>query len=725
MMQTIARNFLFAGLVFIFSVADGATPSTSCRECHPSEYVLWASSHHGLAERAVSAQWDRAAFAPERMFKAGSQTNETRLKDGECQIVTLGFKTNVEAYAVERVIGVEPVRQFLTATAGGRWQTQEVSYAPKVNQWFDVYGDEDRRPGEWGHWTGRGMNWNSMCADCHNTGLRKNYDEATDSYHTTMEEMTVSCGACHVGLAEHIAWQKDHPGGKVKDPTLSHPTPIRALGTCGSCHARREIITGNFMPGDSLFDHYQLQIPGDGGDWYADGQVHSEDYEFASFLGSKMHERGITCLDCHNPHSAKVLLPGNDLCMRCHSGAFTNAPVINPVQHSHHLAENNGNLCIGCHMPVTVYMQRHPRHDHGFTIPDPLLTKELNIPNACNRCHADKSVEWAINSTDQWYGQKMNRPTRERARWIAAAQRGDKSGKAPLTAILFSGQESPYWRAVAANLLWQWADDGEVRATLLRTLQDNDPLVREQAIKSLESRSNDSDTHVAAALQPMLNDAARSVRVAAAWVLRTSLDARSQAGKELEAMLDFNADQPVGQYRKAMFNLDRGDSAKALTHLRTAETWDPFSPPIRMETADLLSQLGRTNESLHELQTLCQQNPNSANFQFKLGLALANARQFEAAVETLTRVVRLDAGHIQGWFNLGLALSAFGQIDDSLAALDRAAVLAPNDPQIPYARANILFRSKRYDEARISAQKTLVLDPDFQPAHDLLQRLLP
>ena len=39
-------------------------------------------------------------------------------------------------------------------------------------------------------------------------------------------------------------------------------------------------------------------------------------------------------------------------------------------------------------------MARDPRHDHGFTIPDPLLTKELGIPNACNRCHADKTVDW-------------------------------------------------------------------------------------------------------------------------------------------------------------------------------------------------------------------------------------------------------------------------------------------------------------------------------------------
>jgi hypothetical protein len=141
-------------------------------------------------------------------------------------------------------------------------------------------------------------------------------------------------------------------------------------------------MTGNFSPGQSFFDEYQLQILDESDTWYADGQVHGEDYEFASFLSSKMSQRGVICLDCHNPHSGKTILTGNDLCMRCHGGSYSNAPVIQPLTHSHHVLAGSGNQCISCHMPVTVYMQVHARHDHGFTVPDPLLTKELGIPNA-------------------------------------------------------------------------------------------------------------------------------------------------------------------------------------------------------------------------------------------------------------------------------------------------------------------------------------------------------
>lgn len=60
----------------------------------------------------------------------------------------------VRSYPVDRVIGHYPLRQYLVSAPGGRWQTLEASWDPRTNDWFNVYGDEDRQPGEWGHWTG-------------------------------------------------------------------------------------------------------------------------------------------------------------------------------------------------------------------------------------------------------------------------------------------------------------------------------------------------------------------------------------------------------------------------------------------------------------------------------------------------------------------------------------------------------------------------------------------
>jgi predicted CXXCH cytochrome family protein len=702
--------------------AASALTSESCRACHPAEYDTWRASHHGQAERPINLALDRTAFEPFHVFKAGSKTNQTRFSDGRLQILTMGSTTNIEPFSVQRVLGVEPLRQYLTDMGRGRWQVQEDSYDPRSNQWFDVFGNEDRQPGEWGQWTGRGMNWNSTCAECHNTRLQKNYDDATDSYHTTMDEMGVGCGACHAGMPQHAVWQKKHPGRK-KDPTLAKPVAAQTLGVCGSCHSRREDLTGNFTPDKSFFNEYQLQILDETDTWFADGQVHGEDYEFEAFLGSKMSQRGIICIDCHNPHSAKTLLPGNNLCLRCHNGSFTNAPVIDPAAHSHHDPAGIGNQCIGCHMPVTVYMQRHERHDHGFTIPDPLLTREWAIPNACNRCHADKTADWSETYAKKWYGQKMERHTRERARWLASAQKGEDSAKPHLIEMLAPARESFYWRAAAAGLLWHWPQDAAVKTALLAALHDEHSLVRERAIGSIEPMIDAGDSDIAAAMQPLLKDPVRSVRVAAAWALRATVPIGIGAGLELQTMLDYNGDQPIGRYRKAMFALARHDPAESLSHLREAIAWDPYSPPFRYEIADVLAGLGQTNEAIHQLAELCRLLPESDEAQFKLGLALADAQQIEPAMAAFRQTVKLDPKNLLAWYNLGLTASAMGQVEESLAALDRAAALAPSDPQVPYEKARTLLRARRYPEARVAARQALKLQPGFKPAQDLLDTL--
>ena len=249
-----------AGPVFVLDKAlefGNAKPtyagSASCRECHSEAYGLWAESNHGLAERAVSAKLDQTAFMPARSFHAGSQITLTGFTNGVFFISSVGLSGQPEMHTLERVIGNNPLRQFLVAAPGGRWQAMEAAYDPSRNDWFDVFGNEDRRPGEWGHWTGRGMNWNSMCAACHNTALSKNYDETSDTYHTTMVEPDVSCEDCHGPLKAHVDWEKKYHNQGMTDPTIPKLTPAQVMDVCASCHARQVDLTGDFKPGDSYF----------------------------------------------------------------------------------------------------------------------------------------------------------------------------------------------------------------------------------------------------------------------------------------------------------------------------------------------------------------------------------------------------------------------------------------------------------------------------------------
>jgi tetratricopeptide (TPR) repeat protein len=685
--------------------------SDSCKQCHAVEFEKWKGSHHGLAERKPNDELDLSAFSPSKSFQHGSQTTKAEKQDQLYQLTALGFGDKVEAYPVERVIGHDPLRQFLVKGPRGALHTMEACFDPLRGDWFNVYGNEDRKPGEWGHWTGRGMIWNQMCASCHNTRVRKNYDPPTDTYKTTMAEMTVSCESCHGPMKAHTL----NPAIKTNWTRDQHTE------NCAGCHARRGEVTGDFVPGESFWDHYQLTIT-DGSDiYYPDGQIRDEDYEFASFISSRMYHSGVRCMDCHDMHSMKTILTGNQLCMRCHTaGGFPKAPVILPEMHSFHQAASTGNQCINCHMPQTTYMQRHPRHDHGFTIPDPLLTKQFGVPNACNKCHQDKDNEWSLAATEKWWGEKMNRKTRTRATLIAKARQGDQTARDGLIALLDS-DEMPHWKASASLVLDRWVDQPPVTEALRTQLKHEHPLVRQSALKSLEPALQIPGLRTS--MEALLNDPARSVRVAAAWALRDTVDLNSAAGKDLQHMLQLNADQPSGQMQLGQFNFARRDVPSAIKHMETAVSWDPNSPPFHHDLAMLYNASGNSAQTIQKLQDAIKLAPNEAQYHYELGLAYSETGDLTATVSALRECVRVQPGFARAWYNLGLALNQQGQTAEAIAALRQGEVAEPGDSSIPYARATIHAQLGQKTEAIAAAERAISIDPGFADAQRLRMML--
>lgn len=718
--------------------------SASCQSCHAEEYNLWKTSHHALAERPVQAAVDRPAFDPAQTFHHGTQSSTASWTNGSAVVTAIGLSHQPEAHVIDRVIGDDPLLQYLVPFPGGRWQTLEASYDPNARQWFDSFGNEDRQPGEWGHWTGRAMNWNAMCASCHNTRLHANYQPATDTFHTTMAEVSVGCEACHGPLVAHNTWQQQFGKSGQKDPTLTKLSHDQIVDTCGDCHALRSSLTDDFKPGDAFSDHFHLLKVDASQRYYADGQIRGEDYEYASFLSSRMHARGVYCLDCHDPHSYKTRLPGNWLCLRCHAVGSQTAPGINPATHSHHLVHDfttngqpvrvdltgyhsktvkeTGGECVNCHMPQTVYMQRHWRHDHGFTSPDPLLTKQFGIPNACNRCHTDKDAGWALTNCVNWYGAKMDRPARSRAQVIAAVQRGEATTPGDLLAWL-QREDSPYWHAVALDLLEPWAAQPEVTAVLRQGLQDTNALVRGAAARSLESALTAQIPGVAEALNGALNDPSRNVRVAAAWSLRATVDETSRAGRELRYYMAINDSQPVAQLNEGNYAYARNDLPAAAGYFQKAVAWDPYSTPMHESLAVVLSQLNRPAEAVATLQQAVQLSPQDAEAHYQLALAYDDLGNLTNTLTELTTAVRLEPQFVRAWYNLGLAQNQLGQIGAALSSLAEAESLDPANERIPYATATILARQGRVGEAVAALKRVLAINPVNPAATQMLRQL--
>jgi predicted CXXCH cytochrome family protein len=494
------------------------------------------------------------------------------------------------------------------------------------------------------------------------------------------------------------------------------------------CHARRAELTGDFVPGDKFFDHFALSIPDESELFYPDGQVHDEDYEYTSFLGSKMHAAGVRCMDCHEPHTSKNLVEGNALCMRCHgspqpvvSGVAVAPPIVDP-EHSFHKAGTVGSRCVDCHMPETTYMQRHARRDHGFTIPDPLLTKERHIPNSCNRCHADKTADWALEACNKWYGDKMNRPTRTRAEWVAQARAGTAGAHTNLLKML-AEEKNPFWRAVAANLLRGSIREKGVLEALQGATKDSSELVRSMAARSLGANLPANGSSEVTAPATLLDDPSRSVRIDAAWGLRRTIDPESRAGSELLHYLNFNRDQPTGLTQWATYLEDRGDGPGALAAFKLAVDWDHGSAALRSNYAIALSMAGQQEEAVNQLSEAVKLAPREAPLRYTYALALNEVNRAAEARTQLEQAVQLDPQFGRAWYNLGLARNAANEPQPALEALARAEALDPQNPEAPYAAATILAHLQRLREAAEAARRALKIDPNYREAADLLRMI--
>jgi tetratricopeptide (TPR) repeat protein len=397
-------------------------------------------------------------------------------------------------------------------------------------------------------------------------------------------------------------------------------------------------------------------------------------------------------------------------------------PRIDPATHSRHKAGERGDACVDCHMPVATYMQRHPRHDHGFTIPDPRLTKQFNIPNACNRCHADKSADWSLAAIEKWYGTRTNHTVLARTEAIVRARRGEA---AALPGLLQLAGESTnaYWRAVALNFLRPWGTATNVLNRLLSGAMDTNALVRSVSVRALESGLSAGHPEAIRTAREKLADPVRSVRIEAAWALRREVDTNSPAGRDLLAHLRHNADQPQGQMQLGVFQFDRGDVVGATASLRLAISWDPNSAPLHDTLAVILSAQGRSAEAVASLQSAVRLAPNQAEYRYRLGLAFSEIGELRQAQASLAEAVRLEPGFARAWYNLGLAQSSLQQPEAALESLIRAESLDSNSAMIPYARATILARLGRANEARTAAQRALELDRNFTAARQLLQAL--
>jgi Tfp pilus assembly protein PilF len=485
------------------------------------------------------------------------------------------------------------------------------------------------------------------------------------------------------------------------DPTSGNAARSRARASereiegCAQCHARRGQIAEGYQAGKPFLDYYRpalLTSPL----YHADGQQRDEVYNWGSFLQSKMYASGVTCSDCHDPHSGKLRAEGNAVCAACHLPSKYDSSA-----HHHHKPAGAGAACVACHMPTTTYMVVDPRHDHSLRAPRPDLTVSLGTPNACNGCHTNRDARWAAAQVKTWYGHDPQGYQRF-ATAFSAVNAHAVDAPAQLREIAADASHPAIARATALAQL-----NGTLSQATLDTIaggvRDRNPLLRLAALQSLSGAPPSERVRLAA---PLLADPLKAVRIEAVSLLApvpadqlnaAQRAAFERASTEYVASQRYNADRVEARVNLGTFYANRGESAKAEEEIKAAIGLNPYFIPAYVNLADVYRARGRDADSERILRDGLKATPKSAMLHHALGLALVRLKRTDAALGELERATALEPGSARFAYVYAVALHSTGKRDRAMAKLKQALAAHPNDRDILEALAS--FHQARGESA--------------------------
>ncbi|HVF90857.1 MAG TPA: hypothetical protein VNH22_12370 [Blastocatellia bacterium] len=477
--------------------------SGKCLSCHEDHHASWAKTYHSRMTQEARPASVQGDFERENTFEY--QGVKARMeKRGEAFFMNLTFPDNrAQSFAIERTVGSRRIEQYVTKQ-DGQYIRLPLAYDLVNRRWMSLNGSFFYPDG--GDYFQHQAKWDANCVFCHNVKAQPNFEKKTGRFNTEVTELGIACGSCHGQAADHAEkaasplartlWRlfEGSSTGIINPEKLSAE---RSMMVCGHCHGQRvpepigriEEILGKGDPYDSGEDLSSFYSPvthqtriGDfsfANRFWANGSPRLTAYEYQGILRSACfvkgdHAKRISCLTCHTMHEGD---PKGQIteenrtdkpCLTCHQEFDAPSEL---SRHTGHPVDSSGSRCYTCHMPRVVYgiMSIHPTHD--ITVPDPGLTASRSVPNACNQCHLDRSVNWSIDAVKRMWPRRFQ----------AAERSSDAQFDLPEgPRALFAGDA--LMRGLAAEALGgggparpdpQWAGP-----FLLEAFTDNYPIVR-------------------------------------------------------------------------------------------------------------------------------------------------------------------------------------------------------------------------------------------------------
>jgi predicted CXXCH cytochrome family protein len=671
--------------------------SQQCIGCHTKSQHDWQQSDHANAMAIADGISVLGDFNNTDAEHYGQKAHFF-IKNNRYQ-VSISYDEKKDTYPIKYTFGHFPLQQYLVETEKGKlhvlpfaWDSREKLEGGQ--RWYHNYNHEEIRPEDRLHWRQPLQNWNGMCADCHSDGLVRNYDADENTFDSQFDNINVGCLSCHGNMSTHANEAKK--GDTRADATsLSQPTGqwLRSVGDkmahwegerrdnsfmdgCFACHSLRAPLTDGFKANIPFLDQFTPQLP-TAPNYHADGQIKEEVYVYGSFLQSKMFVAGVNCLDCHDKHTMKLKVEGNGLCLQCHG-----AEVYNVKSHHQHEDNSTGAQCANCHMPENRYMGVDDRRDHSFKSPRPDLSLTFDTPNACTKCHDDKSNQWANDKLYSWHGKPEDILASKN--FLMLLNSGQALSLQQHLSILNDEKLDVISRASAIQLL-SYTTQTLTIDILTRYLSHKEPLFRlNSATVAAMLPPSDKVKYLA----PLLKDEYKAVRVSAARSLLSSEIFQAdqtvfgQAFKELLFATKVNSWRGEGMANQGVIAIEMNNPSEAEKAFKKAIKIEPYFEAAYINLADIYRAQQKPFQSNSVLSKGIKNNPKSANLHYSYGLYFVRQKQITKAITFFVKAMTLMPENSQYAYTYILALDGAGQSQQALGKLKALMTDYQNNEQL-------------------------------------------
>ena len=162
-----------------------------------------------------------------------------------------------------------------------------------------------------------------------------------------------------------------------------------------------------------------------------------------------------------------------------------------------------------------------------------------------------------------------------------------------------------------------------------------------------------------------------------------------------------------------------GSFDRAAENYKKALEVDPKCSPALGALARMMERQNKLDESVAYFEKAIEADPSDATLYNDLGLVYARQKQHGEAIEQIQRAIAIAPTNKRFANNIATVYMDAGKPNEAMSTLSKA-----HEPAIAqYNMAYLNFKRQQVGEARQHLQTALKIDPNLEPARNLLDRL--